>query len=131
MGLEEHVVLPVLLDAWAKAGVPQIPQLGFGDAPVARRLRDVGEQRLADMDDQGVDVAVLSLATPGVQNLEPADAVSVAREANDALAQVVSTNPHRFQALAAIPTPPPSGCGYRCTPPPWPGSAAPSTMWRN
>ncbi|MEU5186680.1 hypothetical protein AB0G83_05900 [Streptomyces klenkii] len=74
VGLEEHVVLPVLLDAWAKAGVPQIPQLGFGDAPIARRLRDVGEQRLADMDDQGVDVAVLSLATSGVQNLKPADA---------------------------------------------------------
>jgi len=107
VGLEEHVVLPVLLDAWAKAGVPQIPQLGVGDAPVARRLRDVGEQRLADMDDQGVDVAVLSLATPGVQNLAPADAVGVAREANDALAEVVNANPQRFQALAAIPTPSP------------------------
>lgn len=51
--------------------------------------------------------AVLSLATPGVQNLPAADAVSVAREANDALADVVNSNPDRFQAFAAIPTPAP------------------------
>ncbi|MFI7447347.1 amidohydrolase family protein [Nonomuraea sp. NPDC049714] len=107
VGLEEHVVLPVLLDAWARAGVRQVPQLGFGDEPFARRLRDVGEQRLADMDDQGLDVAVLSLASPGVQNLPAAVAVSVAREANDALAEVVAAHPDRFQALAAIPTPEP------------------------
>ncbi|MEU8350125.1 amidohydrolase family protein [Streptomyces sp. NPDC048845] len=102
--LEEHVALPVVLDAWARAGVPQIPQLGFGDDPIARRLRDVGRRRLADMDDQGVDVAVLSLATPGVQNLPGADAVSVAREANDVLAEIVAGNPERFQAFAAVPT---------------------------
>lgn len=102
IGLEEHVVLPVLLDAWTRAGVQ--PH-GYGeDHPVTRRLRDVGDQRLADMDDQGIDVAVLSLATPGVQNLAAADAVPVAREANDALADIVNANPLRYQAFAAIPT---------------------------
>ncbi|MFD9738978.1 amidohydrolase family protein [Umezawaea sp. NPDC059074] len=105
--LEEHVALPVVLDAWTRAGVPRIPQLGYGDEPFARRLRDVGEGRIADMDDQGVDVAVLSLASPGVQNLTAADAVAVAREANDALAEVVATHPDRFQAFATIPTPDP------------------------
>ena len=105
--LEEHVALPGVLDAWTRAGVPRIPQLGYGDEPFARRLRDVGEGRIADMDDQGVDVAVLSLASPGVQNLTAADAVSVAREANDALAEVVATHPDRFQAFATIPTPDP------------------------
>lgn len=107
VGLEEHVVLPALLDAWARVGVPQIPELGFGDGPPARRLRDVGDLRLSEMDDQGVDVQVLSLASPGVQNLAAADAVAVAREANDFLAGVVAGNPERFQALAAIPTPAP------------------------
>lgn len=107
VGLEEHVALPVVLDAWARVGVPQIPQLGYGDEPFAQRLRDVAERRLADMDDQGVDVQVLSLASPGVQNLAAEDAVTVAREANDALAEVVDGHPERFQALAAIPTPAP------------------------
>ncbi|WP_269112255.1 amidohydrolase family protein [Lentzea aerocolonigenes] len=101
VGLEEHVVLPVVREAWAKVGARQ----PYGeDHPVMRRLRDVGDQRLADMDDQGIDVAVLSLATPGVQNLPAADAVSVAREANDALAEIVAARPDRFQALAVIPT---------------------------
>ena len=107
IGLEEHVALPMLLEAWTKAGVPQIPQLGYGDEPFAQRLRDVAEMRLADMDDQGVDVQVLSLASPGVQNLPATEAVSVAREANDTLAEIVRGNPERFQALAAIPTPDP------------------------
>ncbi len=107
VGLEEHVALPVLLEAWSRVGVPRIPQLGYGDEPFAQRLRDVADRRLADMEDQGVDVQVLSLASPGVQNLPAADAVTVAREANDALAEVVGGNPERFQALAAIPTPEP------------------------
>lgn len=107
VGIEEHVALPVLLEAWTRVGVPQIPQLGYGDEPFAQRLRDVADRRLADMDDQGVDVQVLSLASPGVQNLPAADAASVAREANDQLAEIVRGNPERFQALAAIPTPDP------------------------
>ena len=104
IGLEEHVVLPVVLDAWTRAGAPQVPQLGYGNEPFAQRLRDVGDRRLADMDDQGVDVQVLSLASPGVQNLPAADAVSVAREVNDTLAEIVKGHPERFQALATIPT---------------------------
>jgi len=107
VGLEEHVALLVLLDAWSRVGVPRIPQLGYGEEPFAQRLRDVADRRLADMEDQGVDVQVLSLASPGVQNLPAADAVTVAREANDTLAEIVRGNPDRFQALAAVPTPAP------------------------
>lgn len=107
VGVEETIVLPVVLDAWAKAGGPQIPQRGYGDEVFAQRLRDTSDRRLADMDDQGLDVAVLSLASPGVQDLPAADGVPVAREANDALAEVVAAHPDRFQAFAAIPTPDP------------------------
>ncbi|SFJ45791.1 hypothetical protein SAMN05421835_105328 [Amycolatopsis sacchari] len=106
VGLEEHLVLPVVSEAWQKAGVT-----GGGpyphDHPVMRRLRDVGEQRLADMDEQGIDVAVLSVTSPGVQNLPPADAVPVAREANDAMAEIVAAHPERYQAFATLPTPSP------------------------
>jgi predicted TIM-barrel fold metal-dependent hydrolase len=42
---------------------------------------------------------VLSLNAPGVQNLAAATSVSVAREANDALAGIVGGNPERFQGL--------------------------------
>jgi uncharacterized protein len=108
VGLEEHIAMPQLLEAWSKIpGIPQIAELGYGDAPMALRLRDAGARRLAEMDDQGVDVQVLSLSNPGVQNLAAKDAVTVARECNDALAEVVDRNPTRFQAFAAIPTPAP------------------------
>lgn len=107
IGLEEHVTPPQFQAAWTRAGLPETPEVGFGDSPVAQRLRDAGDQRVADMDDQGVDMQVLSLATPGVQSLAMAQAVAVAREANDALAGIVRGRPDRFQAFAALPTPDP------------------------
>lgn len=103
VGLEEHFVVPELLDAWSRLSGGQVH--GAGDDPLSRRLRDTGEERIAAMDDQGVDVQVLSLTSPGVQNLAGADAVHVAREANDALAEIVAAHPDRFQAFAAVPTP--------------------------
>ena len=108
VGLEEHVVLPEMLDAWSRIpGLPQIPELGFGEEPMAQRLRDIGDRRLTEMDDQGVDVQVLSATTPAVQNLSPDDAVAVARDVNDALTATVSRNSDRFQFFAALPTPVP------------------------
>ena len=112
VGLEEHLVVPKLLAAWSQLpGMQQAPGAGFGDDPLAQRLRDAGDRRLADMDGQGVDMQVVSLTTPSVQNLAPADAVTVAREANDALAGIVNRNPARFQAFAAIPTSKPDSAG--------------------
>ena len=108
VALEEHFMVPELLGAWSR--LPQTQRaglVGFGDDPIARRLRDVDDGRVAAMDDQGVDVQVLSLNTPGVQNLPPGDAVTVAREANDALADIVRGRPDRFQGFAAVPTPDP------------------------
>ncbi len=109
VALEEHFVVPELLDAWKRLPQDELDEVsaGFGDDPISRRLREVGEDRIADMDDQGVDVQVLSLNSPGVQNLPAADAVSVARYANDALGEIVSSHPDRFQGFAAIPTPDP------------------------
>ncbi|WP_020098502.1 amidohydrolase family protein [Microbacterium sp. 11MF] len=104
VGLEEHIALPLVLDAWERSGVQPNPHGGWGDAPFARRLRSTGEERLADMDDQGIDMAVLSLNSPGVQNLSAADAPVVARDANDHLAAIVAERPDRFQAWATIPT---------------------------
>lgn len=39
LGLEEHVALPLVLDVWSRVGVPQTPQLSYGDEPFAQRLR--------------------------------------------------------------------------------------------
>lgn len=71
---------------------------------VDRRIADLTDLRLAEMDEQGIDVQVLSLTSPGIQGIvDPADAISVAREANDLVAEVVRDHPTRFAAFAALP----------------------------
>jgi 2,3-dihydroxybenzoate decarboxylase len=69
----------------------------------SRRLPDVAELRLADMDAHGVDMQVLSLMS-GVEFIpDPAVAVAVARQVNDYLAEVVAAHPTRFAGFAALP----------------------------
>jgi hypothetical protein len=109
-GLEEHFVTSEVLDAW-QALNPEWQDLSLtpstqGDS--ARRLADLGDERLAEMDKTGLDVQVLSLSTPGVQNLDPAEAVALQTAANDVLAEAVRTRPDRFQGLATLATPDPA-----------------------
>ncbi|MFZ0088305.1 MAG: amidohydrolase family protein [Solirubrobacteraceae bacterium] len=109
VALEEHLVTRNALEAWAAA--PTASEDGTtdpGGGVIIQRLLDVGERRLGDMDDAGVDVQVLSLTQPSAQTLAPAKAEAIAREVNDAIAAVVSDRPDRFEGFAALPTPDPS-----------------------
>lgn len=72
-------------------------------AHILEQLRDVGEQRIAEMDAARIDVQVLSLNSPGVEQLEAAEATALAREANDFLAAAVQRHPLRFAGFAALP----------------------------
>lgn len=67
------------------------------------RLEDLGEGRLAAMDDVGIDVSVLALAPPGTQALDPIDAVALSRAANDRAAAAVREYPSRLRALSTLP----------------------------
>ncbi|MGP4014256.1 amidohydrolase family protein [Saccharopolyspora sp. 5N708] len=69
---------------------------------VRRRLADLGDERLSDMDATGIDHQVLALTSPGTQILDTATARSIAALANDAAAQAVRDHPTRFSALAAV-----------------------------
>ena len=62
---------------------------------------------MAEMDAAGIDVQVLSLTSPGVEQLAADEAVALAREANDCLADAVRRHPGRFRGFAALPTPAP------------------------
>jgi aminocarboxymuconate-semialdehyde decarboxylase len=59
--------------------------------------------RMADMERQGIDAAVLCVNVPGVDGFEPADATAVARDANDELAALVHAHGGRLAALAVLP----------------------------
>jgi aminocarboxymuconate-semialdehyde decarboxylase len=59
--------------------------------------------QLAEMEDRGIDLAVLSVNVPGADWFEPAEGVAVAREVNDELAEIVRGHPGRLEALALLP----------------------------
>jgi 2,3-dihydroxybenzoate decarboxylase len=74
---------------------------------IRRRLDDLGELRLKEMDEAGIDVQVISHGAPSTQRLDPESAVRLARNANDRLAQAIAAHPDRFAGFAALPTPDP------------------------
>ncbi len=100
IALEEHFVTPEL--AGYGAGTATIAQPGAW-REASRRLPDLTDERLTGMDAAGVDVAVLSLNSPGIQaEPDPVTATKAAGEVNDFLAQVVSARPERFAGFAAL-----------------------------
>jgi predicted TIM-barrel fold metal-dependent hydrolase len=105
IAVEEHWVLPAVTAA-LEALPPHLADesLAFNardDLP--ERLASLGAARLAAMDEQGIDLSVISHAPPGTQALPGADAVPLSREANDAAADAVRRSPSRLRALAALP----------------------------
>jgi predicted TIM-barrel fold metal-dependent hydrolase len=105
IAIEEHWNLPELTSA-VKAlpedrGDPSVVLDELGDN--LERLHDIGDARIAAMDAQGVDLQILSLAPPGTQPLEPADARTLSRRANDIAAEAVGRYPARLRAFATLP----------------------------
>jgi len=108
--LEEHYATPAFMEgpgrelkAQAEAARDH-PQVAAGYAKLIEQLCDLDEGRIAAMDAAGIDVQVLSLTFPGVEQLDAAEAVAFARETNDLLAEAVRRHPSRFAGFAALPT---------------------------
>jgi 5-carboxyvanillate decarboxylase len=66
------------------------------------RLLDLEKERLRDMDENNVDMQLLSLTAPGVQMFDADTATELAELANDKLAEVIKRHPKRFAGLAAF-----------------------------
>ena len=110
IGLEEHFVTEDVLTAW-RALDPRWQDVVHAQAnggEVGTRLLDLADQRIAAMDETGMDVQVLSLTAPGVQSLEPGEAVALQTASNDLLADTVRSRPDRFQGFATLATPDPA-----------------------
>jgi predicted TIM-barrel fold metal-dependent hydrolase len=69
---------------------------------------DLDAERIAAMDDTGLDVSVISMTTPGLQNLEPSDAMALQGVCNDRLADAIRRHPDRLQGFATLATPTPA-----------------------
>jgi gamma-resorcylate decarboxylase len=99
IALEEHFVPPELERCIAAVGWPEAKWRRVLDA-----LTDIDGRRLESMDACGIERAVLSLGSDGVQSItDRREAVTVAREANDALAEAVVRRPDRLAGFAALP----------------------------
>ena len=68
-------------------------------------LRWSKETTLSFMDDAGIDVAVLSVSTPGVHTGDSAKASALARRCNEFSADLVASRPDRFASFACLPLP--------------------------
>lgn len=80
-----------------------------GGPETRKRLADLGELRLKEMDAAGIDIQVLSHCPPGAQAFDAETAVSQAQGVNDRLVEVVRSKPDRFAAFASLPTRDPKG----------------------
>ncbi len=75
----------------------------FGAMPKLQgMLQDIGEGRIAHMDEYGIDRQLLLLTSPGVQVVREGEGTVLAREANDRAAASCNRWPDRFSALAAF-----------------------------
>jgi 6-methylsalicylate decarboxylase len=63
------------------------------------------EAMISFMDDAGIDVAVMSVSTPGVHIGDSQRARSLARRCNELAAELVHERPDRFASFACIPLP--------------------------
>jgi predicted TIM-barrel fold metal-dependent hydrolase len=66
------------------------------------KLLEVGDRRLASMDDAGLDVQVISLTAPGLHNVAAEEATHLQVDTNDHIASLVLGNPGRFQGFATL-----------------------------
>jgi uncharacterized protein len=96
IALEEHFVTSDFLKATGAYGhsVPE-PMRAIRD-----KLLDLGDARIAAMDDGGITLQVLSLAAMGIDDLAPANQTAVFHDVNDELAAAVKAHPDRFAAFA-------------------------------
>lgn len=63
------------------------------------------EASISFMDDAGIDVAVVSLSTPGVHTGDSAKALALTRRCNEFSAELVRARPDRFGGFACLPLP--------------------------
>ncbi len=66
------------------------------------KLLDLTAGRIADMDEAGIDLQVLSLVSTGIDALDAATATPLVRDVNDELASAVRAHPTRFAGFASL-----------------------------
>jgi aminocarboxymuconate-semialdehyde decarboxylase len=92
-----HHILPDFF--WQETENAQAPVGGLAPLQWSR------EASISFMDDAGIDIAVVSLSTPGVHTGGSAKARALARRCNEFSTELVRATPDRFAGFACIPLP--------------------------
>ena len=98
IALEEHYMDAEVAKHFAEGG-PEAKMPALRD-----RLLDVGELRIKEMDEAGIDVQVLSHTAPAAQRFDADKGPGIARSANDRLKDTVDRAKGRFAAFASLAT---------------------------
>ncbi|MDE1973816.1 MAG: amidohydrolase [Hyphomicrobiales bacterium] len=102
--LEEHFATPRFLDGPGRDLKEQAEKFNEPRAKkLVPQLCDVGDARIAEMDAAGIDMQIVSLTSPGLEQLETADAMALATDTNDFLADAIKKHPQRIGGFAALP----------------------------
>ncbi|RDB60379.1 amidohydrolase [Gordonibacter sp. 28C] len=97
IGLEEHFAIPDTL------GGSLVYFTGEQDLRTTRLL-DLLDLRIQQMDENGMDMMILSLNSPAIQSIcDPQRAAELSRKANEELADAITKEPDRFRGFAALP----------------------------
>ena len=102
IAIEEHFITPAFVAGPGKVSIERFKTGRPGGAALVDKLSDIGDKRVTEMDAGGVDMQVLSLNSPGVEQAEVAEAVALARDTNDYLAEAIKRHPTRFAGFASL-----------------------------
>src|SRR4051812_38156952 len=101
IAIEEHFISPMMAERYT--GHHKLSSFMHA----TRRLEDLGDARIREMDEAEIDVQVISHLQPGPQIFDRDMSVALAREANNILHDGITVHPDRFAGFAALPTPNP------------------------
>ena len=107
VALEEHYTVPRIVsgipsDVIVHRGFPG-PDVVWSQTIKRDELAELGEARLADMDQSGISVQVLSVAGPGADLVAGQRGAAMACAYNDALAEACTRHPDRYRGFAHLP----------------------------
>jgi predicted TIM-barrel fold metal-dependent hydrolase len=107
VALEEHFSVPALS---GRIGEAAIARRGYrrrnvlpGRPNPLELLPEIGEMRLAAMDEAGITMQVLSVSGPAADLVAGAEGNALAGDLNDALAAAIGRHPDRFAGFAHLP----------------------------
>jgi predicted TIM-barrel fold metal-dependent hydrolase len=106
VALEEHFATPDMMTAWKnlpnderEPAIELVEAAGYD-----KYLFYLGQDRFDIMDQMGIDTHVLSLHTPGAQSFTADVGTPLARQSNDMVAELVRSNPTRYQGFGTLAT---------------------------